>query len=99
MNIKNENFMAYPLLILYGIIGGLLRYFIIPPCNTGLENFHYGMVLYVIPFVLIGIGIGLASFIFPAMKLNRIGQGIVTGLSVGFGGMTIIALLYIPCIL
>jgi len=98
MDVKNENVTAYALLVIYGLIGVLLRYEMISPCDPALENFHNGMVLYVLPFVVIGIGAGLTSFIFPKKKLTRIGQGVVTGLGVGFGGMTIIALLFIPCI-
>ena len=98
MNEMNENISAYTVFVIYVIVGALLRYEIIPPCDPVLENLRVAMGYNAIPYIIIGIGAGLYSFIFPKMKLARVALGIVTGLSVGFGGMTVYALALNPCI-
>lgn len=98
MNEKNENVFAYTVFAIYVIVGVLLRYEIIPRCNPILENFQVGFGYYAIPFIAFGIGVGLYSFFFPKKPLTRVGQGIVTGLGVGFGGMTVYALTLNLCI-
>ena len=39
MNVKNENITAYILLVIYGLIGILLRYEIISPCDPALDTY------------------------------------------------------------
>jgi hypothetical protein len=98
MNQTNQNFWAYASLVIYIIVGAILRYFIIPYCNPELHVTNTGFGYYAIPYILIGIGFGLFSFIFPNRQRTRIAIGVVTGLSVGFGGMTVYALAFNPCI-
>jgi len=98
MNIQNENIPSYLSLSIYTIVGAVLRYFIIPFCVQGLEHVTLTIGYAAIPFIIIGIGFGLYSFFFPNRKRTRIAIGVVTGLSVGFGGMTIYALASHSCI-
>ncbi|MCE9653053.1 MAG: hypothetical protein K8Q89_08385 [Nitrosarchaeum sp.] len=98
MNRKSENIPAYLSLSIYTIVGAVLRYFIIPFCVHGLENLTVALGYATIPFIIIGIGFGLYSFLFPNRKRTRIAIGVVTGLSVGFGGMTVYALASNSCI-
>jgi len=58
-------------------------------CNSKFKDIHDYVINFAIIFILIGIGSGLYPFILPNRNKNRIGQGIVTGLGVGFGGMTV----------
>ena len=98
MSWTNENIPAYLSLVIYGIVGAALRYFIIPFCIPELESLNVAMGYYAIPYLLIGIGFGLYSFFFPNRRRTRVAIGVVTGLSVGFGGMTVYALTFNPCI-
>ncbi len=98
MNKKNENFWAYVSLGIYAVFGVSIRYYVIPFCTQGLEGVTFLVGFVAVLFLIIGIAAGLYSFIFQEKRLSRIASGIVTGFAVGFGGMTIIALLFIPCV-
>lgn len=73
MNMNNENITAYFVLAIYLIIGGLLRYLIIPTCNTELQYLNTIGGMYALPFIIIGISFGLFSFIRPKMPFSRVG--------------------------
>jgi hypothetical protein len=92
-----EHIPAYTSLGVYTIVGVALRYFITLPCGSGFENFHVQVNHYAIIFIMIGIGFGLYSFILPNKKPSRIAHGVITGLGVGFGGMTAVILALNPC--
>lgn len=97
MKLKDGIF-AYFMLIVYGIIGVLIRYLMIPTCNSELKFLNTIGGLYALPLILIcGVGVGLFSFIWQK-KIPRTGQGIVTGFGVGFGIMTVIAILINNCV-
>ena len=97
MKWKDEIF-AYFMLVIYGIIGGLIRYLMIPTCNSELQFLNTIGGLYALPLILIcGVGVGLFSFIWQK-RIPRTGQGIVTGFGVGFGIMTAIAIITDICI-
>jgi len=95
MNQIKEHIPAYIGLGVYTVVGALIRYFMSLPCDW--YAFHIVMGYYAVPYLVIGIGWGLYSFILPNTKKPRIGQGVVTGLGVGFGGMTIAILVLNPC--
>ena len=97
MNRVKEHIPADFSLGVYAVVGAILRYFITFPCGSEFENTHIQVGYYAIIFIIIGIGFGLYSFIFPNRNKNRVAHGIVTGLGVGFGGMTVYVLLN-PCI-
>ena len=100
VNERNENILACLLFVLYFGIGVLIRDAVIPYCNPALADFHVAMVYQVVPFsIIIGVGFGVVSFFFPKIKKPRVGQGIVTGFSTGFGVSTVIVLLlFIQCV-
>jgi len=97
MSPDKENVASYMSLVIYAIVGATLRYFITLPCDSGFQSVHVAIGLGAIPYIMIGIGFGLFSFIFPDKKISKIGRGVVTGLSVGFGGMTVYILATNPC--
>ena len=97
MNGVREHIPAYLMLGVYTIVGVITRYYITYPCGSFFEDIHVQTGQFAIIFILVGIGSGLYSFFFPKKPLTRVGQGIVTGLGVGFGGMTVYVLLN-PCV-
>lgn len=96
MNQIKEHIPAYIGLGVYTVVGAVIRYFMSLPCDW--YALHVGMGYYAIIYLAIGIGWGLYVFIFPNAKKPRIGHGVVTGLGVGFGGMTIAILALNPCV-
>jgi hypothetical protein len=98
MNRIKEHLPAYTSLGVYAIVGAVLRYFITLPCGSRFEDIHAQIGYYAIIFIIIGIGFGLYAFILPNRKRSRVAQGVVTGLGVGFSGMTAVILAINPCI-
>jgi len=88
---KNEHIRDFTILIIYGIIGGVLRYLIILSSNSGLKNLYdVGRIDAIILLISV---VGLVLYAFLTKKqLPRVVQGAVTGLSVGFSLVTVYAL-------
>ena len=97
MNRMKEHIDAYTSLGVYTIVGAITRYYITYPCGSFFEDVHIFASQFAIIFILIGISFGLYSFFFPKKPLTRVGHGVVTGLGMGFGGMTVYVLLN-PCV-
>ena len=97
MNGVREHIPAYLMLGVYTIVGVITRYYITYPCGSFFEDIHVSVSQIAIFFIAIGIGFGLYSFFCPKKPLTRVGQGIVTGLAVGFSGTTAVFLISNPC--
>ncbi|HJW19407.1 MAG TPA: hypothetical protein VJ571_02475 [Candidatus Nitrosotalea sp.] len=85
----------------YAVVGAVLRYLMICPSGS---PFAFIVNPYVITFIVIGIGFGLFSFIYRNKKLSGnwkhlfdAGRGIITGFSIGWGGVTVWILAVHPC--
>jgi hypothetical protein len=81
----------------YTVVGIITRCFMTLPCGSAFESIHVFTSQFAVIFIFIGIGWGLYAFILPRGERPRVGQGIVTGLGVGFSGTTAIFLLFPPC--
>jgi hypothetical protein len=98
MNQSRERNSAYVMLGIYAIVGAITRFFITYPCGSYFNDIHVFTSYFAIAYIVIGIGFGLYAFVLPNRNRNRIAQGIVTGLAVGFSGTTAVFLVTNPCI-
>lgn len=92
-----EHIPAYTSFGVYLIVGAIMRYYMVLPCGEFFEDVHVFASNFSIIFIFIGIGWGLFAFILPKIDRPRVGQGVITGLGVGFSGMTAVFLLFPPC--
>lgn len=96
MNPRIEKIIICGFLVGYAVIGAFLRYYITFPSDPNWNGTHILFGVASIPYIAIGIGWGLHSLIYPnpAKRSRRYGQAVVVGLSIGFGGMTILILAF-----
>ena len=101
---NKEKSVAYLGLLVYITLGILVRYFTTIPCGSAFEPIHNIVKPWAIIFIVIGIVFGLISFIYRnktltgrLKNLKDVAQGAVTGFSIGYGGTSVILLIFNLC--
>ncbi len=104
MNQSKEKSIAYTGLVIYAILGFLIRYYTTFPCGLAFNVIHIIVKPYAIGFIVVGIAFGLISFIYRNKaltgkwkNLKDVSQGAVTGFSIGYGGVSVIFLIFNIC--
>ena len=97
MKIKMKDFNndEYVLLVLFAIVGVLLRHFLFL-CNSGIANLNVGIGYDVMIYIVFVTILNLYLFIIKK-PTPRIAQSVIIGLGAGYGFTTIYHLFHNPC--
>ena len=104
MQKDRENSLAKLGLVIYTALGVLIRYYTTFPCGSAFNSIHVIVKPYAIGFIVVGIAFGLISFIYRNKQLSRnwkslfdVSKGAITGFSIGWGGVSLIILIFDWC--